>query len=54
MDMMMLIINNNPNTMFAKYLMFGVNIWLRPDEENAVHIIQTMMSSIHVFGSSFP
>lgn len=53
-DVMMLIINNNPNMMFAKYLVSGENVWLRLDEENAVHIIQVMMSRIHVFGSSFP
>ncbi len=53
-DVMMLIINNNPNMMLAKYLVPGVNVWLNPDEENAVHIIHAMMSRIHVFGSSFP
>ena len=54
MDTMTLIINNIPKIMFAKYLVPGVNNWLGPVEESAVHIIQAMMSRIHVFGSSFP
>jgi len=53
-DVMMLIINNNPNMMFAKYMVPGDNVWLSLDDESAVHIIHVMMSRIHVFGSSFP